>query len=409
MFNFRAPASRYGKSFLLLSFVQALVIIVLESIVGADYIQGINVNDPNDASRGVPVYIVIFVLSQCWNIVLAWEAMHMENTIQLISYVLFNILTFFYSLFQLTQLANQQAGQLPLLISIPVITGLCTLLHGYLAYKLYLEFGWRIYKRIGADPNMKNMFRSYQVFLTVLKLDVFFWFAFSIQYLVLVLQRNDAEWAITIAALPFTAAILVGAAYGLKRENKPVMLMFMAGLCLGMAYFIFKIVRVWTASNSRLYFTQKFLTFFAALSIVMILVTLVNSIICYRNFGRGLLTHTLVSGGGLTIFYPQWFWGPYGIGVGLLALALEYPFPLLPRMLGSVYASYIVRGLLYILLAPACFLAAPNLNGGMFIACTGLAYLVAHVRGERYKDPNAKRGGGRGVAPAPAGGKGGKR
>lgn len=51
-------------------------------------------------------------------------------------------------------------------------------------WKVYLEFGWRIYKKIGADPHMRGvlcvhddmchtvaMYRVYQVFLTFVKMD----------------------------------------------------------------------------------------------------------------------------------------------------------------------------------------------------------------------------------------------
>lgn len=33
---------------------------------------------------------------------------------------------------------------------------LCTIIFVFLAYKLYLEFGWHIYKKIGADLAMRG-------------------------------------------------------------------------------------------------------------------------------------------------------------------------------------------------------------------------------------------------------------
>jgi hypothetical protein len=114
-----------------------------------------------------------------------------------------------------------------------MILGVFTLIFGYLTYKMYLEFGWKMYKKMGADPNVKRtcmevgmvdisllmvmlvgMFRSYQVFLTVLKIDMFFLLAFSVQYMVLVLHRQDAEWLLTILALPFTFVTILYAVYG---------------------------------------------------------------------------------------------------------------------------------------------------------------------------------------------------
>jgi len=44
----------------------------------------------------------------------------------------------------------------PLLIVIPIILGIFLLLFCFFAFKLYLEFGWKIYKKIGADPKMRS-------------------------------------------------------------------------------------------------------------------------------------------------------------------------------------------------------------------------------------------------------------
>ncbi|KAJ3358594.1 hypothetical protein GGF32_010115 [Allomyces javanicus] len=86
----------------------------------------------------------------------------------------------------------------------------------------------------------------------------------------------------------------------------------------------------------------------------------------------------------------MWFLGPYAIGVGLLVLLLEYPPAWLPRMLGVAYANYLVRGILYLLLSPACYLQAANLNGGMFLTTTGITYMVAHFQGEKYTPPRPR-------------------
>ncbi|KAI9179225.1 hypothetical protein H9P43_005888 [Blastocladiella emersonii ATCC 22665] len=290
-FRLELPQSRVGRTLLGVSLLQAIIVIVIEAVVANIVIPKINTQDLNDPNRGLPVYMMIFVGTQIWNMYLSWDAILKQNTIQLIAFVMFNACTFAYSIFQFRQVNQADVAGGPLLYAVSVVLGAFTLIFAYLAYKLYLEFGWKIYKKIGADPNMKNMFRYYQVFLTLLKVDVFFWLAFSIQYLVLVLKQEDAEFVLTIVSIPFTLMILITAVYGLRRESKPVMASFVAGLAFGIAYFVFKIVRIWTLNRERLYGTQLFLTFFAALSIVMLVMTFANSIVCMLNFGKGLKSH----------------------------------------------------------------------------------------------------------------------
>ena len=70
------------------------------------------------------------------------------------------------------------------------------------------------------------MYRSYHIFLMLLKMDVFFFLGFALQFAILVLNNNDIEKGLTIAAIPISLAILVGAVYAVVYEKKPAMMMF---------------------------------------------------------------------------------------------------------------------------------------------------------------------------------------
>ncbi|OAD08790.1 hypothetical protein MUCCIDRAFT_158968 [Mucor lusitanicus CBS 277.49] len=291
-----------------LSIFEAIVVIALEAVIFAKFYH--TEFSANNLGLGIPVYLMIFIFSQIFQVLIAWDAVRAQNTIQVIAFLLFNICCFVYAVFQFKQIADaldsqdsdleQLATSLTflinrLLIVIAVITGVCQLIYFYIGARLYQEFGWKIYKKIGADPEIRNMYRWYQIILTILKIDFFFFLGYSIQYLVLVLRSGDYEFALTIVAIPLTCLFLLLAVYSVKKirhESRWLMGLFFIGMFAGVAYFIFKIYRIYDPSQSEKYrFVKEFLTFFASVSLALVVLTIINALICCLNFGKGLKPH----------------------------------------------------------------------------------------------------------------------
>ena len=60
----------------------------------------------------------------------------------------------------------------------------------------------------------------------------------------------------------------------------------------GLAYFIFKLSRIYDETHKQFYRSvQKSLTTFAVLTIILIVLTIINAMICMFNFGAGLKQH----------------------------------------------------------------------------------------------------------------------
>lgn len=113
--------------------------------------------------------------------------MRAQNTIEIIGIVAFNLCCFAYSIFEISQIRSSlfppdpdpdfeffapgRAQDLldsikPFLIVVAVVIGVTQCLVTWLAYQLFQEFGWKIYKKIGADPNMKSKyFQAYAVLI----------------------------------------------------------------------------------------------------------------------------------------------------------------------------------------------------------------------------------------------------
>ncbi|KAI8877608.1 hypothetical protein K501DRAFT_337300 [Backusella circina FSU 941] len=277
--------TRNSHYLILTTIFEAIVVIILESILFAQYPS----TDTSGLQHGIPVYLMLFIFSLVFQVLLVWDATRHKNSIQIIAFLIFNLCCFSYAVFQFKQietpLSDPNASFIKLIIANPIVIGICQLIYLYLGTSLCVEFGWRIYKKIGADPEIRNMYRWYQIFLTILKLDIFFFLGFSIQYLVLVLSHEDIEYALTILALPLTCLLLLLAVYSVRHESKILISLFFVGLAAGVAYFIFKLYRIYTQVEKYQY-VQNFLKFF-------VILTIINASICWYNFGKGLKPHLL--------------------------------------------------------------------------------------------------------------------
>ncbi|CAO3692186.1 unnamed protein product [Umbelopsis ramanniana] len=303
------PRTGHSIYYLALTFIEAIIVISLEAAVFGIFF-GTKFNSPDQLGQGIPIYLIIFIFSQVFQVFLVLDAVRAQNTIQVIGIVLFNLCCFIYSIFQFRQINNsiQVPADSPdaatsawlesvirkYMIAASVIIGVCELGYCYLGARLYQEFGWRIYKKIGADPEIRNMYRWYQIFLMLLKLDIFFFLGFSIQFLVLVLHSGDVEYPLTIIALPLTCLFLLLAVYAVKHESKQLIIIFFVGTAAAVAYFIFKIYRIYDPSQATKYkYTKDFLTFFASVSLTLLVLTIANGIVCWSNFDKGLKAHLL--------------------------------------------------------------------------------------------------------------------
>jgi len=141
------------------------------------------------------------------------------------------------------------------------------------------------------------MYRSYHIFLMLLKLNYYFFEVFAIQFLVLVLKPNDVEYALTIIGIIIALPIVVFAIYAVRGKALPslapparrtgwltvaaavqrfaarcaqirleklwMVTIWLVILILMVAYFIFKIARMYDPTQQWKYVGSiRFLTFF---------------------------------------------------------------------------------------------------------------------------------------------------
>jgi len=116
---------------------------------------------------------------------------------------------------------------------------------------------------------------------------------FAVQFLVIVRQNTTtAEIALTIAALPIIIITLMMAAWFVRRESYAGHAGVIALYLAAMAYFIFKLVRMWDSERAVDYRAgRSMLTSFAVFAILMLVLTIGTAGAVMANFGKGLRAH----------------------------------------------------------------------------------------------------------------------
>ncbi|POR34488.1 Uncharacterized protein TPAR_05325 [Tolypocladium paradoxum] len=311
--------TKWSAAFMGVTTLQAIICLGFESYVFGRFQTSLGrwVDDQTVQSqyKTIPTFLTLFIFGFLYELVVVWDALRMKNTIQVIGVCIANLALLVYTAIQVDQIQTaivrlHGAAALrigitaqglwdevkPFLVAIPAIIALATVIMVFISWKLYQEFAWDILKNIGADYRMKKRFLHYQIYIALLKFDFFFFLGFIIQFVVIVAKQNDPEFALTIATIPITIGILLAAAYFTRKENKPGMIVVIILYLGGLTYFIFKLVRIYQAEYKRSYeAVQKSLTAFAVITILLIILTISNAIICMRNFDKGLKAHLLSS------------------------------------------------------------------------------------------------------------------
>lgn len=136
-----------------------------------------SIADGASSSKTIPTFLSLYIFGFIYELILVYDALRLKNTIQVIGICICNVGLLIYGAVQIEQI-QQAVGVLqdndafngdiwnqtrPILIAIPCILALGSILMIFIAWKLYDEFAWTIYKHISADLRMKRRYLTYQV------------------------------------------------------------------------------------------------------------------------------------------------------------------------------------------------------------------------------------------------------
>ncbi|EHK99052.1 putative UPF0658 Golgi apparatus membrane protein [Glarea lozoyensis 74030] len=177
-----------------------------------------------------------------------------------------------------------------IMIASPIILGIGTALLFAILFKLLKHFSWIKYQHLNGDLIMRRRYLVYQGFLALLKIDFFMVIAFLTIYAVNVLSWRGWEFYATIAFAIGMILIPLLAAYLVRRESVPGMLVILTLFSAAIAYFVFKLHLMYAPSKTHYLYeaTLTISTSYACLSIFFLSLTVACGVVCMLNFGHGL-------------------------------------------------------------------------------------------------------------------------
>ncbi|KAI0670445.1 hypothetical protein C8Q78DRAFT_125560 [Trametes maxima] len=265
--------------------------------------------------KTIPCYLALFILAEIFEVFMAYDALRLRNIIQLVGLLLFHAALLVMAALQVHEahsalvqnpganwtvdyINGDGAGTLwqsvlPFLIVSPVVIGVSWLVMIFFVRELYHEFGWAIFHIVGANPAAKTMYQFYQVMICLLKFDFFAFIGVTMQLLIVVLQRNTAEFGLTVAAIPIVLVLLIGAGIAVQREIKWIMSIALVLMLAAESYF-FKLVRFYEPSSREQYQTVRAtLTTFTIIAFLLLFSTFAIGLRCFADFDKGLLKSKL--------------------------------------------------------------------------------------------------------------------
>ncbi|ESK96954.1 hypothetical protein Moror_6532 [Moniliophthora roreri MCA 2997] len=302
-------ATRAQRLFISTNVAEAIVVLVMVAITFRLVEDEVSFTD---GLKTLPCYLALFALAEIFELIMAFDALRMRNIIQLIGILLFHLALLVFAAVQVDQTKDaivtmsgsdcEGPGALlncdvpgslwrrvqPYLIIAPCAIAVAWVAMCFWIKALYAEFGWAIFHIVGANPKMKTMYQVYQIMLCLLKFDFFFFTAVTMQLLILVLDRDSAEFGVTIAAIPVVLTLLALCGLAVQREIKWLMTISLVLMLAAESYF-FKLVRFYEPATRGQYNTTRVsLTIFTIVAFLLLFATFAVGLKTFADFDRGL-------------------------------------------------------------------------------------------------------------------------
>ncbi|RLV96179.1 hypothetical protein JA1_000314 [Spathaspora sp. JA1] len=298
----------FAKIFFFISLISAILILLFESYMFAVInIHHVDLGDGRYVE--VSIYFALFIFAAVFQVVITLIGLITRNMLLLFFLCLFYCCMLIYSGIQYNEVArkitivlrgNWYRATFALNIATIAVIGATLLLQVILlVVSLRKYVNWFTFKKVGADIKLRQMYTVFQIHRSVLMFDFFFFTGFTIQFLVIMVKdRTSVEFILTVVVLPCTIILLLISDISSCREFIYGSLFSILLYLAGIAYVLFKIIRLYTHYTSaygfaivagKYFMGRKSLTIFGVITIVILLITIVLECMVIYNFNKGLL------------------------------------------------------------------------------------------------------------------------
>ena len=128
-------------------------------------------------SRMIPAFTVLLALAFVYQLILLYDTLAKENTIQVFSLCLYDMFLCIYSVLQIAEIKQavfslSAQGDIDLSVwfetrhaslAIAITTGFFTICTCLISWKLYDEFAWSLFKFVNADITLRRRYLIFEV------------------------------------------------------------------------------------------------------------------------------------------------------------------------------------------------------------------------------------------------------
>ncbi|OQD63473.1 hypothetical protein PENPOL_c009G06641 [Penicillium polonicum] len=299
------PNTLWTRLFAATVIIETVLTVAIESWILVSLWDDLDDDSKTNGQMRLQSFLGLYIFALLYELALSYDALRRKNTIQLVGLCICNQGLFAFGILQMREIKDtiatladqnlsdhlQELYKIEIIL-VPVFLGIGTLCMTFFTWKLRGEFSWSIYKNISADLQMKRRYFVYQVYIALLKFDFFFVFGSQLQILLVVFQTKDFDFIINASVIPITIMTLVLSAQFCKREKTKSLILMMFFMLLILGFLVLILVRIHSRGESTDFSSFRVsLTLFAAVSALLMVLTVINSVMCIMNFNKGLKNH----------------------------------------------------------------------------------------------------------------------